>query len=104
MRNLSIVLLIFAAIVMAGHYEQIDFYTGGLTMEGTCLWIWDFVQEPKSVDDVGYTPATAAIEVMWGKAPDGWDENWISYGVYIGDGGFDMQRKKSIHLHSLGSL
>jgi hypothetical protein len=73
---------------IAGEYENIDFYTGGLVQEGSYIWTWDFVQEPTPVANTGYIPGTAAIEVIWQKNEG--TEN-MSYGVYIGDVGFDIE-------------
>ncbi|MBN1481008.1 T9SS type A sorting domain-containing protein [candidate division KSB1 bacterium] len=81
-------LVIMSTVSLAGDYEWIDFYTGGLTNEGTYIWTWDFVQEPGPVEDTGYIPGTAAIEVVWEK--NAGTEN-MSYGVYIGDIGFDIE-------------
>ncbi|MBN1464562.1 T9SS type A sorting domain-containing protein [candidate division KSB1 bacterium] len=89
MKKYSIFLLIFASTALSGEYEWIDFYTGG-SAEGTYIWTWGFAEEPGPVEDTGFTPGTAAVEVKWGKA-EGFDAGWTSYGVYFGDIGFDIE-------------
>ena len=86
----NILLVLTATSLVAGDYEWIDFYTGGLTNEGTYIWTWGFEQAPGPVEDTGYIPGTAAVEVMWKKA-DGFDQTWSYYGVYFGDMGFDIE-------------
>jgi hypothetical protein len=88
MKTMSVIMLLFlASLSMAGQYEWVDFYTGGLA-EGTYIWTWGFAEEPKPVEGAGFAPGTAAVEVKWGKSADFTD--WSSYGVYFGDIGFDM--------------
>ncbi len=82
--------ILLSTVCLAGDYEWIDFYTGSLTNEETYIWTWDFAPglEPGPVEDTGYIPGTAAIEVVWQKNTG---TESISYGVYIGDRGFDIE-------------
>ena len=72
-------LMILITVGLAGDYEWIDFYTGGLTNEGTYIWTWGFAEEPGPAEGTGYIPGTAAIEVMWKKA-ENLDPGWLSPG------------------------
>jgi hypothetical protein len=80
-----------ASTTLVAQPEWVNFYTGG-SPEGTYIWTWGFAEEPKAVENTGFTPGTSAVEVKWKKV-DGFDyATWPSYGVYFGDIGFDMTK------------
>ena len=87
------VIFIIGMVILAStgavSQESVVFYNGGMVGE-TYLWTWGFGLEPAPALGTGYNPGTSAIEVLWEKAIEGWDESWISYGAYIGDIPFDV--------------
>lgn len=90
MKTLGIILWLFmASIALAGQYEWVNFYTGGLADSTFYLWRWGWAEEPMPVEGTGFTPGTAAIELKWIKTETP-DPVWRNYGIYFGDRGFDM--------------
>jgi hypothetical protein len=84
-----ILVLCIVSIATARQNDWVNYYTGGL-VEATYLWLWGFNEEPKSVENTGFTPGTAAVEVKWIKMENFDYTTWRSYGVYFGDKNFSM--------------
>jgi len=91
--KISFLLIILFMLGIAPIFSQESyyiFYNGGVP-DGIYTWTWGFVEEPASVDDIGYVPGTQGFQVTWTKGEN--SSSWISYGAFFGvtgDVGFDI--------------
>jgi hypothetical protein len=88
--SLLIVLFMLGNSALFSQESYYIFYNGGVP-EGIYTWTWGFVEEPATIEDIGFVPGTSGFQVKWTKTEN--TGGWISYGAFFGitgDVGFDI--------------